>query len=70
MPVGQQIEAIVARRGMTQRELAIASGVGESHLNTIIRGHTTPHVRTLENIAEAIGYEVRLVPKQQEGGEK
>jgi len=69
MPVGQQIRKIVAERGMTQRELSIASGVCESHLNTILKGHITPRVKTLENIAEAIGCDVKLVPKQQGDGE-
>lgn len=68
MPVGQQIRTIVAQRGMTQRELSIASGVCESHLNTILKGHTTPKVRTLERIAEAIEHEVTLTPKKQERG--
>jgi len=67
MQVGQQIRKIVEARGVTQREVAIGAGIAEAHFSSIICGRHTPRVRTLENIAEAIGHEVKLVPKQQEG---
>lgn len=55
-----------ARRaaGLTQRELAARSGVPQSAIARIERGHQDPRAGTLERLLAACGFELRLGPRR------
>jgi len=56
----------VARRhelGMTQKQLAAASGVRQGEISRIEGGSANPTVRTLSALATALGLELRPVIK-------
>jgi DNA-binding XRE family transcriptional regulator len=51
------------RHGITQVQLAERCGVNHADISRIERGSTSPTVRTLQRIAEALGADVRLVER-------
>lgn len=55
-----------ARRGagLTQRELAARSGIPQSAIARIERGHQNPRATTLHRLLDACGFELRLAPKR------
>jgi transcriptional regulator with XRE-family HTH domain len=52
---GAQIRAARALVGMTQRDLAAASGISEISIKNIERGATDPRASTLAAIQKALG---------------
>lgn len=48
--------------GLTQTALAQASGVQQSEISRIERGHANPTVQTIEQLANAMGMRVAFVP--------
>ena len=48
--------------GLTQTALAQASGVQQSEISRIERGHANPTVQTMEQLANAMGMRVAFVP--------
>ena len=48
------VKETMAISGMTQRELSVAVGIGESHLNRIINGKLAPGVDLASRIAAAL----------------
>lgn len=52
--IGQNISKIRKRRGMTQLDLAAATGMEENAVGRIETGRTNPTVKTLLRIAKAL----------------
>lgn len=53
--IGTTIRLMRARRGLTQRRLAVQAGLSVPYLSLIERGERTPTLATLEGIADALG---------------
>ena len=56
---------VISRRrelGLTQKQLAAASGIHQSEISNIERGASTPSYRTLAKVAHGLQTEVALVP--------
>ncbi len=51
------------RRGMTQAELAAATGLDQADISRIERGAANPTERTLLRIADALDADLRLVER-------
>ena len=56
--VGGKIREIRSRAGMTQKELAKKSGIGQGYISRIERAEHSPTHKTLRKIAESLGVEV------------
>ena len=54
MPVGWKIKAILKERGMSQAELARASGLKESNISYIVNNDRNIRERTLARICKAL----------------
>lgn len=61
--MAMQITEWRERRGMTQAQLAEASGIDQGDISRIERGSINPTEKTLGRIAEALGTELRLVER-------
>lgn len=67
--IGQRIAAVRKEKGLTQAELAERSGYAQSHIARIEAGRYSVGFDTMEEIAEAMGKKVDLVPSADaEGG--
>lgn len=55
------------RGGMTQRDLAAASGIPQSSIARIENGATTPRVDTFRRLLRAAGYDLELESRLGEG---
>jgi transcriptional regulator with XRE-family HTH domain len=53
--LGEAIRQLRQKRGMTQEDLAHASGITTGTLSLIERGHANPTWGTLKGIANALG---------------
>ena len=53
--IGSNIRRIRLKKGLTQVELAYESGIEENTLNRIEKGKTNPTMKTMLNIAKALG---------------
>ncbi|MBR3146784.1 MAG: helix-turn-helix transcriptional regulator [Eubacterium sp.] len=51
-------------RGMTQKELARITGIDQAVISKIENGAREPGIRTLEKLANGLGYTFKLVPKK------
>lgn len=49
---------------VTQEDLALATGVSLSFIKLIEQGKANPSISVLENIIDALGYEIQIVQKQ------
>lgn len=54
----QKVAALMARRGMTQTELAARIGLGQSAVSMLLSGQRNPRMDTLKAIADAMGVSV------------
>jgi transcriptional regulator with XRE-family HTH domain len=54
----QELRRIRKERGLTQRELADASGVDPATISLVETGKRRPHLETLDSLADALGVEV------------
>lgn len=61
--VALQVIHLREEHGLTQAELAARCGIDQGDISRIERGTTSPTVRTLQRIAEALGADVRLVAR-------
>jgi len=50
--------------GLSQRALAVRSGLTQAHISQIERGTTEPGLSSLIDLARALDFEVTLVPKK------
>lgn len=55
-----------ARAGITQRELALISGMKQPQVARIENGITQPSIPTLARILDSLGYELALIPTRLE----
>lgn len=53
--IGNNIRRFRLKKGLTQVELAYESGIEENTLNRIEKGKTNPTMKTMLNIAKALG---------------
>jgi transcriptional regulator with XRE-family HTH domain len=49
---------------MTQKELARITGIDQAVISKIENGAREPGIRTLERLANGLGYTFKLVPKK------
>lgn len=54
MPNGKKIKAILNERGMTQRDLSIASGIDESNISYILNQNRNIREKTLFKLCKAL----------------
>jgi ribosome-binding protein aMBF1 (putative translation factor) len=59
--IAVQIIELRERRGLSQSDLALRCGMDQGGIRRIERGSTSPTVRALQRIAEALDADVRLV---------
>jgi transcriptional regulator with XRE-family HTH domain len=59
--IAVQIIELRERRGLTQSDLAQRCGMDQGDIRRIERGSTSPTVRALQGMAEALDAHVRLV---------
>lgn len=62
--LGEQIKTLREKRGMTQAALADAAGVQREAVGRIESGIRKPGPELLERLADALGAEIRLVPRR------
>lgn len=60
--IGTSLQQARTARGLTQAELGALVGLPQSHISKIERGETDFQWTTLEQIANAVGLSVVLVP--------
>jgi ribosome-binding protein aMBF1 (putative translation factor) len=58
-----QLIELRERRGMTQAELATATGIDQGDISRVERGSANPTEKTLLRIADALGAELRFVDR-------
>lgn len=58
-----QLKAARQKKGLSQRALAERVGVPQAHVSRIEQGLVNPTVTTLDQFAEALGLELRLMPR-------
>lgn len=59
-----QLITLRERRGMTQSELAAATGIDQGDVSRIERGSANPTEKTLLRIADALGADLRFVERE------
>ena len=64
-PLVAQLHETRLRLGITQVDLAARVGVNPATIVNLERGHRGPHLFTAECIANALGLELKLVPKDE-----
>ena len=52
--VGDAVAAARARKGLSQKQLSLATGIDQSDISKIERGAANPSIETLKRIAEAL----------------
>ena len=63
MDAGRALKAARRRAGMTQRELADASGVPQPSIARIERGASIPRFDTIQRLLQAAGRELESAPR-------
>lgn len=58
-----QLKVARQEKGLSQRAMAELVGVPQAHVSRIEQGLVNPTVTTLDQFAEALGLEVRLMPR-------
>ena len=56
--VGERLRVLREQRGLSQRELAAASGLSPNALSQIERSNVSPNVSTLNQLADALGIHI------------
>ncbi len=55
---GEFVRAVREARSLSQRELALVSGIGQSNISAIENNRRTPSAETLHSLLEACGFEL------------
>ncbi len=63
-PIGPQIEAARLKRGLTQAELADASGISQPYISQIESGNRGTSVALLQLLADALGAKFTLTAER------
>lgn len=66
-PTVREIFEIIYRQRAVMMDVAITAGILPASLSNYKMGYNTPSIMTVEQIADALGYEVKLVKKQEAG---
>ena len=66
LDVADRIHAILNRKGMTQKDLAVDLHKSESEISKWVSGTHNLELKTIIRIEEALGEDVLTVPKPQE----
>ena len=53
--IGSRIRNVRLQRGLSQEQLAEAAGIGTAHISHIETGNSTPSLRAMVNIINALG---------------
>ena len=61
--IAMQVIELREQHGLTQAELAARCGMNQADISRIERGSTSPTVRTLHRIANALSADLRLVKR-------
>lgn len=61
--VGRWIEVKLKEQGISQSNLCRRSGITRSTLSAIIKGTRSPGLNTFISIADALGYDLKIVKK-------
>lgn len=56
-----RVSALMAQRGLTQKDLAELSGVGQPAISMMLRRNCRPQQKTVQRIAEALGVAKELL---------
>jgi DNA-binding XRE family transcriptional regulator len=67
--LASEVIGLRLKLGLTQAELAKRCGVDQGDISRIERGETSPTMRTMQRIADALGAEVHLVVKASLAGQ-
>lgn len=59
MKIGEKIKLSREERKITQKELAKKAGISNTYLSDIERMRTSPSIKTLENIANSLGKNIK-----------
>ena len=62
--IGQSIADMRKQKGMTQQDLADITGNQRNHISRIESGKYSVGFDTLQNIAEALDADIRIVPRK------
>ena len=61
--IGTDISELRKAKGMTQQQVADATGVQRNHISRIEAGRYSVGFDTLQTIAEALDADIRIVPR-------
>jgi ribosome-binding protein aMBF1 (putative translation factor) len=61
--IAMQVIELREKHGLTQAELAARCGMDQADISRIERGSTSPTVRTLQRIANALSADLRLIER-------
>ena len=61
MAVNERIKSARLKAGLTQRQLAAATGLALTTVSRIERGHVSPTLASLERIAAAMGTTIAAI---------
>ncbi|MCZ9884105.1 helix-turn-helix domain-containing protein [Arthrobacter sp. B2a2-09] len=64
--LAKQITVELAERGMTQKDLAEAVGIGRPAMNHYIKGHKSMPMPTFFKVAEALGLTAQVLMERAE----
>jgi transcriptional regulator with XRE-family HTH domain len=69
--IGTELKEILDRKEITSYRLAKEMGMGQSYLSRLFKNRFNPSYELVKDIAERLGYDLRLVKKQskKKGGE-
>ncbi|MEP0846209.1 MAG: helix-turn-helix transcriptional regulator [Phycisphaerae bacterium] len=67
MAIIEELLTAIERDGRTQYELARDSGVAASQISRLRHGLRTIHLDTAERLAQALGLELREIPRARKG---
>lgn len=69
--IGTELKEILDRKGIASYRLAKEMGMGQSYLSRLFKNIINPSYELVKDIAEKLGYDLRLVKKQskKKGGE-
>ena len=63
--VGETVQRLILRSGLSMRKVAKRAGVSETSLHQWCSGQTGAHAYSLVNVLDALGYEI-IVRKKEE----
>lgn len=68
LDITEEVMAVLARKGMTQRDLALKLGKSEPEVSRMLSGLHNFTLRTIAKLEVALGEDIILTPKRLEEG--